>query len=82
MVSLSPKFSNSIPKLGILTPEGKVVDEKMIIQHNKFRLNKECMRKMMDYHNDYHYKPVWDGSEENLIEIENFRIEMKIPISG
>ena len=40
LISLSPKFSNSVPVLGAITPNGKVADEKMIKQHNKFRLNK------------------------------------------
>jgi 7-carboxy-7-deazaguanine synthase len=34
---------------------------------------------MMDYHSDYHFKPVWDGTEENLAEIEAFRVELGIP---
>ena len=33
----------------------------------------------MRYHDDYHYKPVWDGTEENLKEIEDLRIELDIP---
>jgi 7-carboxy-7-deazaguanine synthase len=28
---------------------------------------------------DYHYKPVWDGTEENLKEIEEFRVKFGIP---
>ena len=79
LISLSPKFSNTIPQLGVLTPGGKVTDEKMITQHNKFRLNYEAMRKTLDYHKDYHYKPVWDGTEGGLKEIEDFRVKMKIP---
>jgi 7-carboxy-7-deazaguanine synthase len=34
---------------------------------------------MLDYHTDYHYKPVWDGTEENLTEIEEFRVALEIP---
>jgi 7-carboxy-7-deazaguanine synthase len=79
LVSLSPKFSNSIPKVDIATPIGKLVDQKMIDQHNKLRLNKEAIRKTIDYHDDYHFKPVWDGTLENLNEIEVFRVEMNIP---
>jgi 7-carboxy-7-deazaguanine synthase len=33
---------------------------------------------MLEYHTDYHYKPVWDGTEENLQEIETFRIQHNI----
>ena len=79
LISLSPKFSNTIPQLGVKTPGGKVTDKKMINQHNKFRLNYDEIRKTLDYHRDYHYKPVWDGTEEGLDEIEYFRIKMKIP---
>ena len=79
LISLSPKFSNSIPKLGVLTPNGKETDERMIKQHNKLRLNYDAIRKTLDYHTDYHYKPVWDGTDECLKEIEDFRIKMEIP---
>ena len=79
LISLSPKFSNSVPKLDVTTPMGKLVDQKMIDKHNSLRLNKEAMRETMQYHADYHYKPVWDGTEECLAEIEAFRVEMDIP---
>jgi 7-carboxy-7-deazaguanine synthase len=79
LVSLSPKFTNSVPRIGVLTPQGKEVDQKMIDQHNKFRLHKVNIRQMIDYHYDFHYKPVWDGTEETLAEIEAFRVEMDIP---
>ena len=79
LVSLSPKFSNSVPRVGITTPAGKVVDEKFVIQHNKFRLHYENIQKMIDFHSDYHYKPVWDGTQEGLDEIEDFRVKMNIP---
>jgi 7-carboxy-7-deazaguanine synthase len=79
LISLSPKFGNSIPQLGILTPQGNIVDQKMIDQHNKFRLKLDIMKQMIDYHKDYQYKPVWDGTEEKLQEIEEFRIKMDIP---
>lgn len=79
LISLSPKFSNSIPKLGIETPMGKIVNEKFIAQHNKFRLNYEAIDQLLKFHKDYHYKPVFDGKMETLEEIENFRLEMGIP---
>jgi 7-carboxy-7-deazaguanine synthase len=79
LISLSPKFSNSVPVLGETTPQGVVTDEKMVRQHNKFRLNHSAIRSMIDYHTDYHYKPVWDGTEENLNEIESFRVALEIP---
>jgi 7-carboxy-7-deazaguanine synthase len=79
LVSLSPKFSNSVPVLGVVTPQGAIVDQKMIDQHNKFRLDPLVCRQMMDYHTDYHYKPVWDGTEKNLNQIEAFRLSLNIP---
>jgi len=81
LISLSPKFSNSVPKLDVTTPMGKLVDQKMIDKHNSLRLNKEAMRMMMEYHADYHFKPVVDPytMPEVWEEIEAFRVEMDIP---
>ena len=79
LVSLSPKFSNSVPRVGISTPAGKVVDEKFVQTHERHRLNYDAIQQMMNFHSDYHYKPVWDGTDENLAEIEDFRVKMNIP---
>jgi len=79
LISLSPKFSNSRPRVGITTPGDKVVDERFVAQHEKFRLNYEAIEQTLQFHDDYHYKPVWDGTDENLIEIEDFRVKMNIP---
>ena len=79
LISLSPKFSNSVPVVGATTPNGSIVDDRMVKVHNRLRLNKEAIRKTIDYHKDYHFKPVWDGTKENLTEIEAFRVEMDIP---
>ena len=79
LLSISPKFSNSIPVEGALTPAGKVVDERMIRKHNSKRMNIEAISQMIKFHDDYHYKPVWDGTEENLSEIEIFRLALNIP---
>ena len=79
LISLNPKFSNSIPNVGILTPMGKEVDQKFVDQHNKYRLNIPEIKKMIEFHSDYHFKPVWDGTDKNLTEIESFRVEMGIP---
>ncbi len=79
LISLSPKFSNSVPVLGAVTPNGAIADERMVKVHNRLRLNKDAIRKTIDYHKDYHFKPVWDGTDENLEEIEAFRVEMDIP---
>ena len=81
LISLSPKFRNSIPIVGAITPQKMAVDEKMVRQHEKFRLNYEAIASMIEFHTDYHYKPVWDGTAENLQEIEDFRVKMLIPKS-
>ena len=83
LISISPKFSNTVPKLGIMTPNGKIVDQKFIDQHNKFRLNKDNIRKMIKYHKDYHFKPVCNPIEQPEVwaEIEEFRNELNIPKS-
>ena len=79
LISLSPKFKNSVPKVGSITPGGKVVDQRFVDTHNRFRLNTDAMKKMMDFHTDYHLKPVWDGTPENLEEIEQYRCELGVP---
>jgi 7-carboxy-7-deazaguanine synthase len=79
LISLSPKFGNSVPVLGAVTPQGAIVDQRMIDQHNKLRLNTTVIKQMMEYHTDYHYKPVWDGTDENLATIEAYRVELNIP---
>ena len=68
LLSISPKFSNSVPVLGVETPEGKITDEKMIKQHNKFRLKYPAIKESIAYHSDYHLKPVWDGKDEGALE--------------
>ena len=79
LLSLSPKFSNSVPVVGAVTPAGKIIDEKFIKIHNRLRQNTDAIKKMIEYHDDYHFKPVWDGTEENLQEIEAYRIELGVP---
>lgn len=79
LISLSPKFGNSIPQIGVLTPQGKTVDQKMIDQHNKFRLNKEAIKKTISYHKDYHVKPVLDKNLSIYGEVYMFLQELGIP---
>ena len=79
LISLSPKFNNSVPIVGVTTPNGSITDEKMVAQHNKYRLNYSAMHAMITTHSDYHFKPVWDGTEENLKEIEEAREFLEIP---
>ncbi len=80
LLSISPKFSNSIPVLGTKTPQGQVVDQRFIDFHNRSRLNTEAISKMIEYHADYHIKPVWDGENEEILqEILNFLNRLSIP---
>jgi len=79
VISLSPKFSNSVPVVGAITPAGKTVDERFVKVHNRHRLNTDSIKRMIAFHTDYHYKPVWDGTDKNLKEIEDYRIELNIP---
>ena len=79
VISLSPKFSNSVPVVGAITPAGKTVDERFVKVHNRHRLNTDSIKRMIAFHTDYHYKPVWDGTDKNLKEIEDYRVELNIP---
>ena len=67
LLSISPKFSNSVPVIGAVTPQGKVTDEKMIKTHNRLRLNYDAMKESIAYHSDFHIKPVWDGKDEDAL---------------
>ena len=79
LLSISPKFSNSIPVAGVLTPQGAVTDQKMIDRHNKFRVHKENIKKSIEYHSDYHIKPVLDKDFSILDEVEEFLKDCEIP---
>ena len=79
LISLSPKFSNSVPVVGTKTPKGQIVDEKFVALHNRYRLNYDVIEELISYHSDYHFKPVWDGTEKNIQEIEAFRLRLCIP---
>ena len=79
LLSISPKFSNSVPVVGAVTPGGVTVNQKFIDIHNRKRMNTEAIKQMINFHSDYHFKPVWDGTQENLDEIEAYRVELGIP---
>jgi 7-carboxy-7-deazaguanine synthase len=72
LLSISPKFSNSVPTLGVLTPQGSVTDERMINQHNKFRLKVDMIADSILYHRDFHIKPVLDKNLSMVGEVEEF----------
>ena len=83
LISLSPKFSNSVPVVGATLPNGTILDEKqgakMIKQHNKLRLNIDAIRQTLDYHSDYHMKPVMNKDFENWEEVVEFQKLLNIP---
>ncbi len=79
LVSISPKFSRSIPTLGMKTPLGATVDERMIKQHNQLRLNHAAIARMITDHTDYHIKPVLDETLADLDELEAFLEKLNIP---
>ena len=72
LLSLSPKFSNSVPVVGVLTPQGKEVDEKMIKTHNRLRMNVDAISQSINYHKEFHLKPVIDKNLSMLAEVEQF----------
>ena len=79
LLSISPKFSNSVPVLGVETPLGAITDEKMIKQHNKLRINTPAILASIEYHTDYHIKPVWGGSDyTELKEITDYLEELGV----
>lgn len=79
LLSISPKFSNSIPKLGVLTPQGRETNQKMIDKHNSLRLNLDAIKKSIEYHDDYHIKPVLDKDLKIYGEVWKFLDELQIP---
>jgi 7-carboxy-7-deazaguanine synthase len=79
LLSISPKFSNSIPVIGTETPNGSITDEKMVKTHNRLRLNKTSIKSSIEYHKDYHIKPVLDKDLSILDEVEEFLKELEIP---
>ena len=82
LISISPKFNNSVPVVGTSTPSGKIVDESFITTHNRYRLNTEAIKKMIDYHDDYHMKVVVNpiADPETWEEIKEFLDELNIPM--
>jgi len=72
LLSISPKFSNSVPVVGALTPSGKVTDEKMVKTHNRLRLNVEAIADSIIHHSDFHLKPVLDNKLSMVEEVEEF----------
>ena len=56
-----------------------ILKEEFDKKHNKFRMNLIAISAMINFHTDYHYKPVWDGTDKNLGQIEAYRLSLGIP---
>lgn len=72
LISISPKFSNSIPKMGTFSPDGKEVTQQTIDQHNKFRKNIPSIARSIINNLDFHIKPVIDKDLLIFEEVEQF----------
>ena len=79
LLSISPKFSNSVPVLGVKTPQGTITDEKMIKKHNSKRMNIEAIKQSIAYHSDYHIKPVIDKELTMIPEVDEMIEKLEIP---
>ena len=79
LLSISPKFSNSIPVVGAVTPTGAVVDEKMVKKHNSKRCNIDAIKQSIEYHDDYHIKPVLDKELSMIDEVDEMIEKLSIP---
>jgi len=74
-ISLSPKLSNSTPRVGTLMPfTGKEVTAKEKNQHEKWRTNYDAMKDLLSSHEDYQVKPVIS----NKTDLEEFKALQKI----
>lgn len=83
LISLSPKFSNSVPVEGAVLPNGTTLEgkafEKMLKTHNRLRLNTDAIRQTLDYHDDYHIKPVMNKNFDNWAEVVEFQELLNVP---
>jgi hypothetical protein len=65
--------------LGLPLPVGPRLQKKWYRHTIVFARTLKPLERLLDYHTDYHYKPVWDGTDEGLAEIEAYRQEIGIP---
>tara|TARA_Y100000114_G_scaffold119153_1_gene113765 strand:+ start:45 stop:827 length:783 start_codon:yes stop_codon:yes gene_type:complete len=79
LLSISPKFSNSIPVVGAKTPQGEIVDERMVKKHNSKRMNIDAIKQSIAYHSDYHIKPVIDKELSMIPEVDAMIKELNVP---
>ena len=79
LLSISPKFSNSIPVVGAVTPTGAIVDEKMVKKHNSKRMNLDAIKQSIEYHSDNHIKPVIYKELSMVPEVDEMIEKLNIP---
>jgi len=79
LLSLSPKLSNSLPRIGSITPKGSKVEKRDLIRHEKYRKNYVAMYQWIQSSKDYQYKPVI-GDKSQIKEIEELAEVLNIPI--
>lgn len=81
LVSLSPKLSNSIPVLGTYSPKGHQVDVRWIQKHEKYRMQLDIIRKMIQTHKDYHLKIVLDQNDSADVwnELRSMEEALEVP---
>ena len=64
-ISLSPKLSNSTPRVGSIKPwNGQVVTQIEVERHEMWRQNYSAMRQLIDYHFEFQVKPVISNMSE------------------
>ena len=81
LLSLSPKLSNSRPRVGTEQPNGKEVTEKHLAQHDKGRRNFDVMRQLIEDAKDYQLKPVISNIEEDMAQVKEIQLMLHIPNS-
>ena len=79
LLSLSPKLSNSLPRIGTKTPKGELITEKHLKRHEKSRRNYDAMRQWIDNSKDYQFKPVI-GNISQVEEIETLAKELNVSL--
>lgn len=79
-VSLSPKMSNSTPRVGQLDPKGKIISQKVADSHDKKRCNHEAMKMLITHYPDYQLKPVISDPEDHVMsEVKELQKILNIP---
>lgn len=79
LLSLSPKLSNSRPRVGATQPNGKGVTQKHLDRHEKFRKSYDVMKQLIANAKDYQLKPVISDINRDMAEVKSIQVELGIP---